>query len=398
MCLSELPLRRFPEKEMEGVGECLLFAPELDARVIKRIRLFRDLGWRVTTFTWERHYLKVEHCPDWDHVFLGRVKPYSYLRRLFLFIRAIPALYRRRNKIRGATVDYAINLDCALFAHLASMISGRSSQIVYEVGDVHKICTFPSVQGRVVRLLERLILRRSRLLVVTSPAFVSEYFEPVQRYPGPWFLLENKVYPSPAGHQNPVRKRGKLPWVIGLFGKMRDHASLQILLEATRREPELIELVLAGYPTMDAKRFEKMLHGVAGVKWLGAYRLPEDLPTIYGQVDFAWCLELTDVEANSKWLLPNRLYEGGIMRVPLLGASGTMCGEKIEQLGVGWNLESPYLDNLLTFLASLTPEEFQSKRSAYAELSSEEFASCEGFKDLLIQLRCTVPGSAASPA
>ena len=49
-----------------------------------------------------------------------------------------------------------------------------------------------------LRAIERLCLRRVSLLVLSSPGFHRNYFSAVQKYAGAWFLLENKLYPSPA--------------------------------------------------------------------------------------------------------------------------------------------------------------------------------------------------------
>ena len=79
------------------------------------------------------------------------------------------------------------------------------------------------------------------------------------------------------------------------------------------RALELIapEVDLRGRPALDAMPdFHDKVARTKNVAFHGAYRNPEDIGTIYGQVHFSWVIDFYEEGQNSQWLLPNRLYEG----------------------------------------------------------------------------------------
>src|SRR5690606_35843319 len=101
--------------------------------------------------------------------------------------------------------------------------------------DVQRVFLGPRFTGRAMRACERRLLDAVNLLVVSSPDFISRYFAPVQRYRGPWHLLENKIaghWMRSSGEACPGRPRllraGK-PWVIGWFGVLRCRKTLDLL-------------------------------------------------------------------------------------------------------------------------------------------------------------------------
>ncbi|MEG7700648.1 glycosyl transferase family 1, partial [Listeria monocytogenes] len=89
------------------------------------------------------------------------------------------ALTRWRD-LRAADVVYVRNLDMALVAWASARLAGSRAPLVYEVLDIQRLMVRPDWVGRIARAVERWILGRSALLVVSSPDFVSRYFAPVQ--------------------------------------------------------------------------------------------------------------------------------------------------------------------------------------------------------------------------
>lgn len=91
-------------------------------------------------------------------------------------------MLKNRDRLTEATVLYAINLDnafLALFVRLACFF--RRVPLVVEIADIQPVMTGDGIISRSLRFLERFILRRSQLLITTSPPafFLRCYFEPV---------------------------------------------------------------------------------------------------------------------------------------------------------------------------------------------------------------------------
>ena len=71
------------------------------------------------------------------------------------------------------------------------------------------------------------------------------------------------------------------------------------------------EIVLRGRPAYsEFTDFDGFVAAEPYLRFDGAYRNPEDLAAIYGEVHFSWAIDFFEEGLNSSWLLPNRLYEG----------------------------------------------------------------------------------------
>jgi succinoglycan biosynthesis protein ExoL len=333
-----------------------------DARVMKRIAALRDLGWEVTGFTFHRDRGKPDVPPFWENVDLGTTYNRRYFQRLWALAKAITLLWKYSDRLAECGVIYVINTDNALLALAGRWFSGRSIPLALELADIQPAMTGTGLISRGLRSIERWVLAKTSLLVTTSPGFVRNYFEPVQRYQGPIFLLENKVYPSgslpaPPHEKQPVH--GGKPWVIGCFGALRCRRSLEIMRSLSDQLPGEVRFVLRGYAAGTiAAEFPQLIEGSAGIVFRGPYRYPDDLAEMYGEVDFNWCFDESDPTGNSAWLLPNRIYEGGCYHVPALGAKGTETGGWIAENQCGWQIEEPLGDNLATFFRNLAVDEW----------------------------------------
>ena len=112
--------------------------------------------------------------------------------------------------------------------------------------------------GRILRTVENWLLRRCRLLIVSSPAFVSEYFTPTHGRLPSVALLENKVLEGEitSGFAAVLRQRDTTtktapvgpPWRIGWFGVIRCQRSLDLLTCLVRQFPGQVEVVMRGRP------------------------------------------------------------------------------------------------------------------------------------------------------
>lgn len=348
-----------------------------DARVVKRISALRDLGWEVKGFTFHRDRGKPELPPFWQDVDLGTTYNQRYFQRLWALAKAVTLLWTHRSDLAGCGVIYAVNTDNALLALAGRLFIGRKIPLVLELADIQPAMTGAGVVSRALRAVERWVWARSTLLVTTSPGFVRNYFKPIQSYQGAVFLLENKVYPSgdlPAPPQGKQPVYEGSPWVVGCFGALRCRRSLEIMRDVAARLPGKVRFVLRGYAAGTiADEFAQLIDGAEGVVFDGPYRYPDDLAGMYAAVDINWCFDESDPTANSAWLLPNRIYEGGCFKVPALGAKGTETGAWIEANGCGWTIAEPLSENLVQFFGELAAEDWARIAEGCADLPESRF-------------------------
>jgi succinoglycan biosynthesis protein ExoL len=356
------------------------FAPEFtETSTLKRVQQFMDFGWRPLVLGFQRGRYNCAYAPAWPHVLLGRTSDKRYWRRLFAHIAALPVLFDIRARLREASVFYARNIDQLLLALIARILFNPRAVMVYEILDVQPVFTGRGPVSRLLRWIERRCLSRIQLLVVSSPAFHRAYYAEVQGYRGPWFLLENKLHMSATDAPSARRRREPvLPWRVGYFGLIRGQATLDLIGRIAPRLQGTVEFVFRGVrTTIDAQHFEETLGRNSNIHYGGEYENPRDLAALYADVDFAWAVDLENIETNSRWLLPCRYYEAGLYGVPCLAKAGFEIGDLVARLNTGWAFADPLEETIVQFFRSLSPEEYRRTRANLTSLPRAAFVSGE---------------------
>lgn len=365
------------------------FGPDVDDPVVRRrVAQWRYAGFSVLPLAFSRN--SQMHRAQEEFINLGRVMPLSRARRVIPLTLAALRLMAKGRVLAGVDLFVARNLDIVLLALFARWAAGSSAPIAYEVLDINPSCTEGGWRGALLRRLERWVLARTNLLVVSSPYFGTDYYEGLLHYRRPWFLLENKIPKWVSREQlerqalrQPAPKQanaaGKRPWRIGWFGYLDDQQSWDILCFIAQQLPDQVEIHVRGrpYTNFDMARFLADVEQLGNVSYGGPFRNPEDLAEVYGAVDIVWSIDCNFPTANSKWLLTNGLYEAGYFGKPALGLLGTAVGEFLTTYGSGWCLSEPLAANLLEFVRNLTVEEYDAKRELVAGLSRDLFVETD---------------------
>jgi len=275
-----------------------------------------------------------------------------------------------------------------LLAMIARLLVRSRARIVYEVLDVQPAFMGSGVFGRLLRWLERRVLAQSDLLIVSSPGFIESYFKPIQAFNGPWRLIENKLPPLPGLPPRPppmttapVHRGIRAPiWTIGWFGALKCQESLDILTHTARALPDRVRIYLRGFP--DQIREEDFLDAIEGLEnfvYDGPYSNPNDLSELFGAIDLNWCSDLSKEHNISRWLLPNRIYEGGYFGVPALAIVGHQTGRFVQDHNLGWTIDEPYERNLVRFIEELDTERYEARRATVVAAPSSMFVDTGDF-------------------
>ncbi|HJQ56184.1 MAG TPA: hypothetical protein VJ890_04720 [Vineibacter sp.] len=372
--------------DVAGNGrEVALFCPDVtDATTLKRVQQFQDQGYLVTVFGFRRERYNRDYTPAWPHVPLGETSDGRYGQRLWALLRALPAVVSNRRRVGPASIIYARNIDQLVLALLARRLVGSAAPIAYEVLDIPPILTGRSVSSRMLRALERYCMRRIRTLVLSSPGFHRHYYAAYQKFAGDWFLLENKLHPSimqaPApvpGSQLAARaRRAQRRWKVAYFGLIRGDDTFALMTRLAARLRDRVEFQFRGVlTTVDEAKFLDALSRHRNMRFEGPYLPHEDLGRLYGDVDFAWALDLEHTDHNSRWLLPCRFYEAGYFGVPSLAVRGFEVGDMIERLGTGWTFGDPLEESLYRFFDTLDPAEYEARRERLASRPRGDFVA-----------------------
>ena len=281
---------------------------------------------------------------------LGVTEDARFLQRATAVAKACFNLPIRLKSIKKPDVILARNLEMLAVARRANSLFGGDVPVVYECLDIHRLLLRQDAVGKIMRGAEARLGTDVRLLITSSPAFVENYFRPLSALDAPVLLLENKVLDLDAETAEvpaPRPPEEGEPWKIGWFGALRCSKSLQILSAFSGAMDGKVEVVLRGRPAYsEFDDFDAQVGAAPHVNFHGAYRNPEDLPMIYGEIQFAWAMDFFEEGLNSAWLLPNRLYESCRHGAVPIALKGTETARLLESRGIGLVLPDTRIETL----------------------------------------------------
>jgi succinoglycan biosynthesis protein ExoL len=351
-----------------GVLKILLLAHDLsDAAVHRRVSMLREGGAVVTVAGFRRTPQPVARVAGCAAVNFGRTYDAGFAQRVWSIVREIVLLARHRALFLDADIIVARNLEMLAIAARGRGMKCPASALVYECLDIHRLLLRRDMIGAALRKLEGWLARPAAALITSSPAFVSEYFDVLSNAHLPVRLVENKVLdvPAPALEKRDTARQPGPPWVIGWFGVIRCKKSLRILTELARQGKGTIEVVIRGRPAQDQfEDFEKSISATPGLHFFGPYKNPDDLAAMYRGVHFNWAIDMFEEGLNSPWLLPNRLYEGGLLGAVPIAIESVETGAFLKRLGIGVTIREPLGRSLASFFRGLTPAHYRAFEEA----------------------------------
>ncbi|MBO0140027.1 glycosyl transferase family 1 [Agrobacterium sp. Ap1] len=332
-----------------------------DAAIRRRVLTLKAGGADVTVAGFTRGRNLLENEPGVRTIVLGETSDGKFAQRIGAIVKASAGLKGRLAAIDRPDAIIARNLETLALAGQAARLFDRNLPIVYECLDIHRLLLDDGWKGSLVRAFQRHFGRRAKLLITSSPAFVENFFQPRSGLSLPVLLLENKVLaldPDSLPLQ-PVPRAPKAgePWRIGWFGAIRCAKSLAILTDFARRMDGKVEIVLRGRPAYsEFADFDRIVADAPHVTFHGSYRNPEDLARIYDEVQFNWAIDFFEEGLNSEWLLPNRLYEGGLYGAVPIALKSTETGRFLARREIGVTIDKATPEALEALFSQMTPE------------------------------------------
>ncbi len=357
----------------------LLLLPTMVAsRIARRVRMLERVGFEVEAMGFERHqgFGRLPDCPVSS---LGWLPPRRYFSR-------VPRLLLRAGRVRDAIrrndLVYAFGLDMGFLAMIAG--AGRDRPMALEIADIHRKQVGKGPMGWMVRTLEKRILGRCRLLVLTTEGYRPYYREwlgsdvaimVIENKPALEFVesLSDGGAPVPPAGEGAPPADG--PLRIGWFGRLRDAWTLEVLDELTRRWPERFTAVLAGTPSPFLKDFSRRVAGNPGLEYRGGYEYPDDLPALYGGVDVAMACHAPEVPRG--WSQTNRYYEACLFGKPLVVRAGSRDALGVGEHGIGMVVEAGAVGDAAAELGGVSSSDLARWRSNLAALPPSVYTAGE---------------------
>jgi succinoglycan biosynthesis protein ExoL len=286
---------------------------------------------------------------DWPMSDLGRTHDNAYVQRVVSIFTGAHKAAQHPDILRKCDVIYARNLDMLAVAARVKAKLKLTAPLVYECLDIHHRLSGDSKAAQLFRKIEARLLAQTALVIVSSPRFEIEHFR--RYYPGGYrhMLIENRLIDAPDLPKRQEREAPSTtePLRIGWFGNLRCRTSFDLLTQLLRRYPGQVTVTLRGYPAKSVfPDLKAEVDRIDGMTYYGPYKAPDDLQDIYDGVDLVWACDWYERGANSLWLLPNRLYEGGYFGTPALVAADTETARWVKAHGTGLVLQEPIAQTL----------------------------------------------------
>ena len=362
-----------------------------DAAVRRRVKSFQGDGMSVIGFMMRRR----EMSPEWDNIDLGMTRDGAFVQRIRQIFRGARMAARQEQRLRQADVIYARNLDMLACAFLAKKYTGLKTPVIYESLDIHRLLTRDDFIGKILRQVERSLLKRSRALIVSSPGFLKHHFQRHYNDEFTAYVIENRLVADSDFGTRPEDASGSTSdksekLVLGWVGMLRCQRSFDLLCDVADRYPEQIEVRLHGLPARSEIRvFEPEIDRRPNMSYLGSFKSPEDLSSIYGALDVVWAGDFMEAGHNSVWLLPNRIYEGGYYATPSIAPAGTETAQWINRNVCGFVIDEPLSETLPNLISTLLEDRspIDSYRARLVELPEELFIQPKGYmRDMISRI------------
>lgn len=329
-----------------------------DFAVRRRVAMLRAGGAVVSLFGFTRADAGVTEVEGAPAVIFSRTYDGRLYHRALSSLGSIFKLGSHRSTLTASDVIIGRNLEMLVVAWVARMLYAPNARLVYECLDIHPKMVGEGALAKALRAVERALISRCQLIFTSSPAFIRNYFLARQHVSTPVALIENKVLCLDG-----VRRIGNAcerpapPWRIGWYGIHRTQKALDMICKIASDNPDLVEFVIRGRPGLiDFTDFHGQIAAIPNVEFDGAYG-PQDLQRIYSDVHFNWAFDFFDEGSNSAWLLPNRIYEGGLYGAIPLAKRTTETGQWLAARGLGFLTDDPVRD-LPDFLKNLTADRY----------------------------------------
>jgi succinoglycan biosynthesis protein ExoL len=329
----------------------------------RRVQMLLAGGATVTPIGFRRGSAGLQSVLGLPAVDLGRTMDGELARRMLSVVGTLAKIKRLEKYVRGSEVILARNLEMLVIAAPARRLYAPHAMLVYENLDIHSLLLSRHPAGSVLRLIESALWREVDLLLTSSPAFVRDYFLP-RHFCGPIRIEENKVLllKEEAAVSFSTRPPLAPPWRIGWFGMLRCRRSFKALSALAEAADGAVEIIIRGRPSgFTFPNFEAEVANLRHVRYLGPYRNPSDLATIYGEVHFSWAIDYYERGLNSAWLLPCRMYEGSLYGAVPIAERGVETANWLLQRGAGVILDEPVEQSLMELFGRLS-------HASYAEL------------------------------
>ena len=324
-----------------------LLASISQPRCLKRIRSFIEAGFEVEIYGFDRGVYNINsYIEGYTINNLGFAPSGSnYLKKTLYARRKINEIFKRNKKTN--ILYYSFSFDISLICKL------YNKKYVYEISDL----VYGYFQNKFIRDLftniDRFLISNSLLTVMTSKGFYD-------------FLCPSKVLKNVIIQPNRVDsyfkklKRAHKPinvekLTFSYVGAFRYPNTVFRFAKVIGEKYPQHKFLFFGDSTLTSQ-VKELAVKYENVKYNGQFKNPDDLPSIYSQIDLV--IACYDIQTlNERIAEPNKLYESMFFNKPIIVSKDTFLEKQVvEKFKNGYAIDASNDVNIISFIDSLNQD------------------------------------------
>lgn len=359
-----------------------------DTKDSKRIDQLINAGFCVKAVAFQRDY-PIMRAPKCDVVLLSKIEHGHY------FVRLISMLFsaiKMRKHLKECDLVYAMSPDLAFFAYFSGFALHKP--LIMDVADIRHIQVRKSIVGFLWRIIDKFISSRCTLVVVTARGYLDRYYS---EYLGvklrDTLVIENKVdYTSEIKTASEVVVSENTDrMVIGYFGVLRSTWTIELLRLLITRYPTKFEILLAGVDFQKEHDLIKLSSDIDGFNYIGAYKSPEQLPSLYKKVDLVIAC-YPDPTNDINWHVvqkisrSNRFYEALFFNKPLITMKDSEDGAVVDANNIGLGLLNYEYESALSSISAISTDDLCRWKKNISKIPDDIFTSHKTISEIRSKL------------
>lgn len=331
-------------------------------RCLKRVSEFIDNGYEVEVYGFKNEDEDGYAAPsNFTITTIGVFsRKQSYFERLKVYYKSLKQLFR---KYKGQEVlFYYFFFNIAFSARLQCR-----RPFIYEESDM----PYLNIGNRWLRKwfsrVDKRIIQKSLLTVMTSEGFIDYHFG--KERPDNIIVVPNRVNPAMMKLPYNCKTHDCNHLSIAFVGGFRYTSVLNFATVIGESFPQH-EFHVYGNIMENGEQLKVLCDKYSNIHFHGKFRNPDDLPKIYESID----LVLASYDAtsiNAQYAEPNKMYEAIFFRVPIIVSSNTFLAQKVNRLGIGYNINALDKQEIISFVDGLTAVDIEEKLNALEKIPQE---------------------------
>jgi succinoglycan biosynthesis protein ExoL len=363
----------------------IFFLPVLfDAHYKKRINKLEEAGINLKIIGFERNHY-ADKSWKYPTQSIGYIEHGKYLSRIPSFIKSIFIMHR---EVKEADVLYCFNIETLFIGWLSLLFSSSQTKLVYDVADIREIFVGSNLLSGILRKVESFLVKKTEVVVVTSPDYIEGYFHGVLGlHSSEFYVIENKLDANTPVKHNISLESGADVYdnnqvTIGYFGIIRCNHSLQVLNQLADKAAGKIKIYIRGI-FMDTEKLKEIILQSNHVEFGGPFVSPVDLADMYKKIDISWLAQY-HYKTNVKWARTNRFYQACFFECPMITQVGTQDYIQMKKFDIGCSVDLTKPDQAINELLNLSKVDIKKWKHNISNVPKTNYTYSDEHK-LLVQ-------------